>query len=162
MAGLGTPARPAPPRDPNSAAWPWSHQHPHPMLRLGTLSAPGFFLLNPGGRERPLSPDHVFMDRCVLPGFLGGGVSYFAITGFLSLSLPLPLLPPLSLRLHPSVCPPLSGSLSPPLSSPLSWRWRPPHCSVAPAVYDKNIILLLLNNPINLSTGRKLTSCLFG
>lgn len=32
----------------------------------------------------------------------------------------------------------------------------------SPAVYDKNIILLLLNNPINLSTGRKLTSCLFG
>lgn len=59
----------------------------------------------------------------------------------------------------------LLGSPSPPLSplpSPLSRRWRPPHCSAAPAVYDKNIILLLLNNPINLSTGRKLTSCLFG
>lgn len=65
-----------------------------------------------------------------------------------------------SVRPSASPASPAPPPASPP--APLSRRWRPPHCSAAPAVYDKNIILLLLNNPINLSTGRKLTSCLFG
>ena len=37
--------------------------------------------------------------------------------------------------------------------------WPPSSLAAeAPAVYDKNIILLVLNNPINLSTGKNLTS----
>lgn len=79
---------------------------------------------------------------------------------------------PLPQREAPRSSPP-PRRLLPPM--PLLWQGplRPPHhhhprrprlrcCRAAPAVYDKNIILLLLNNPINLSTGRKLTSCLFG
>lgn len=59
----------------------------------------------------------------------------------------------------PGSTPCLPSPFSPSLCSP---SWLPRYCIAAPAVYDKNIILLLLNNPINLSTGRKLTSCLFG
>lgn len=58
--------------------------------------------------------------------------------------------------------PSLPASLSPFSPSLYSPSWLLRYCIAAPAVYDKNIILLLLNNPINLSTGRKLTSCLFG
>lgn len=56
------------------------------------------------------------------------------------------------------------ASFIPPLS-PLRIRLLPflflPRRCFAAAAYDKNILLLLLNNPINLSAGRKLTSCLF-
>jgi len=63
-------------------------------------------------------------------------------------------------RLCPSIHPwTRSHCVLPPFISLLSFS-LPRRCFAA-AVYDKNIIILLLNNPINLSTGRKLTSCLF-
>lgn len=125
VAGLGTPAQPAPPRYPNSTAWPRSHQHPHPIPRLGTLSASGFFPLDPRGRERPLSPGRLCIARRALgPGSLSPyHVSWgpcFAVTVFLSLSHPPAFTSPSllgcirrSFRLLRSPSLPLSPLLSP-------------------------------------------------
>lgn len=164
--------RPPPGSPPTPRPQPWKLRAPLPPL-LAARQA-GFLALVLALRPASLSLGRISWGSCL-------SVCHSASQSASS--------PPLSLSLSPAspclcVCPSLTLWLSQaasvrlsvrasvrlarspwvPLSplSPLSRRWRPPHCSAAPAVYDKNIILLLLNNPINLSTGRKLTSCLFG
>lgn len=77
---------------------------PPPIPRLGTLSASEFFPLDPGGRERPLSPGHLSIARCAWgPGSLSFSPCpdswgpCFVAAVFLSPPPPrAPLLPPLS------------------------------------------------------------------
>lgn len=126
VAGLGTPAQSVPPRYPNSVAWLWSHQHPTPYPGWGPCP-PRVLPSRPWGRERPLSPGHWFIARCVWgPGSLSlspchvSGGPCFAVTVFLSLSLPPAFTSPSllgcirrSFRLLRSPSLPLSPLLSP-------------------------------------------------
>lgn len=169
--GSSPPAAPPPPTAPGPSS-PGSCERPsrHSLLPVSLGFCPCFSLSDP-----PPFPSVVFLGALVFLSVtlrlsrprvlpcLSLAVPCLAVSLRVSLSNSLALPGCVRPSVRPSASRGLPGSPSPPsLPSPLSRRWRPPHCSAAPAVYDKNIILLLLNNPINLSTGRKLTSCLFG